>query len=103
MRIVNLTKWPVTILGHETIPASGQQAFVPTYTESCGSLDGMSVIEVLYKDAVNLPAPEEGVAYIVARVVAEMYPDRGDLYYPSGKITDASGNVVGYRALGVVR
>lgn len=47
-----------------------------------------------FGEVENLPEEEEGVGYIVSRIVAEACPQRHDLYVRSGEVRDASGRVI---------
>ncbi|MGC5388572.1 hypothetical protein ACPXCJ_29155 [Micromonospora chalcea] len=50
-------------------------------------------------DVVGLPDARPGVLLIVARPVAEAFPERDDLLYPHDTVRDADGAVVGCRSL----
>lgn len=51
----------------------------------------------------GLPAPREGVRYVVSRVTALAARDRGDLVFPFGEIRDERGRVTGARGLASFR
>ena len=58
------------------------------------------VVHMSYTGEIEgLPAPKEGTAYIVSRVLAAAV-DRSDLYFPFDEVRDARGQIVGCRALG---
>lgn len=49
-------------------------------------------------DALDLPEPEEGVAFIVSRVTAAAV-DRSDLYFPYPEIRNDEGQIIGCGSL----
>lgn len=48
---------------------------------------------------VTLPAPRDGVVYIVSRATAERTTGRTDVFYPDRPVRSVTGQVVGCRAL----
>lgn len=105
MVLTNLTAFDVTIVGGDeeiVIPASGfVAACVYKLTEVKGVND-IPVVRAMFSSVDGLPAPSDGVAYIVNRNVAKNVPDREDLFYPSDPVRNIDGEIVGYRALGVI-
>jgi hypothetical protein len=99
-RLVNLTPHPVTVAG-VTIPPTAPAARVEEIVDDIGveisTPDGhvIPVADVYPQQVVNLPPPQDGVAYIVSRAVAMACPDRDDLYVPDGRARDASGQQTG--------
>ena len=47
----------------------------------------------------GLPDPEEGVVWIVSRVVAEAAKERDDLLVTDDAVRDDQGRIIGCRAL----
>lgn len=108
MEFCNLTPHAINLIGPggegREIPPSGVTPRVPIRREDVGTIDGIPVrrtrLDVEAADPV--PPPRPGTVYIVARVVAEAHPDRGDMLFPDELIRDGKGRVVGCLALGTV-
>lgn len=47
----------------------------------------------------GLPEPEDGIVYIVSRIVAEAVPHRRDVVAPGEAVRDSAGRIVGARGL----
>lgn len=92
-----------------SIPASGQMARVAV--EDCGVSGTVEVApgvtvplhDAWYGDLENLPAPQDGVAYVVPLLTAMAAKDRPDLLVPHGQVRNVKGTIVGCRALSVCR
>ncbi|MBY6277852.1 MAG: hypothetical protein CWE10_16985 [Symbiobacterium thermophilum] len=106
MRLVNLTPHPVTlIVGDQTltIPPEPTPARCSETRTVVGSVevDGLEVpvTRVGFGQVQGLPAPREGVLYVVSRMVAEACRDRADLVIPDDLVRDAEGRIIGARSL----
>ncbi len=60
-----------------------------------GTLNGFAVKKSTYGEVQGLPEPEDGVVYVVSRMVASALPSRKDLMIPGTLIRDDKGVVVG--------
>jgi hypothetical protein len=74
--ILNLTPHPVSLADAEgnvlaTFPPSGQLARVATSTEVVGELMGRPVSRTNFGEVAGVPAPVEGVVYLVSTLVAQ--------------------------------
>lgn len=104
-RVVNLTPHAVTVVadgGSATIPPSGGVARVATTRELVGTIivDGVEipVYETSFGAVEGLPAPQQGVLYVVSGLVlAALKSERSDLLAPGELIRDGEGRVVGCR------
>ncbi len=77
---VNLTPHTVVLNNGVEYPTSGVVARVSaTYTDF--SPDGIA--EVRFGEPVGLPAPQEGILYIVSGLLKQACPDRRDLVSPA--------------------
>lgn len=100
VRLINLTPHPVTIAG-VTIEPGGPAARVEEIVDDVGgeisTPDGgiIPIADVYPQQVVDLPPPQDGVAYIVSRAVAAACPDRDDLYVPDGRARDRDGQQTG--------
>ena len=62
-------------------------------------LDNIPVKRISYGLLEGLPPREAGVALIVSKMVVDALPLRSDLYFPVLLVRNASGAVIGCRAL----
>ena len=104
MHIVNLTPHTVNIVlvtGTMSIPSTGI-ARVESKTVPCGRVNGIPVTKTTFGKVEGLPAEEDGVAYIVSRIVATaaLRENPGmDLFVPGLQVRDEAGNVIGCKSL----
>jgi hypothetical protein len=110
MVFVNLTPHDITIIreGKESlnIKASGTVARAEQRREQVGTVDGVPVNHVVYGKTIGLPAPQDGVAYIVSSLTAQAVkatePSRRDVYITDDAVRDTDGHIIGCRALAQV-
>lgn len=108
--IVNLTPhpirlyWPERVDGLDDLDAKLLEVFQPEgkparlATIELGVCDGVEMVE--FGHAHDLPPKRDGVRYIVSLVVAISLADRrSDLLVPYREVRNASGTVIGCRAL----
>lgn len=62
---------------------------------------GIPMTQQVMGAVTGLPAPQDGVRYVVSRVVADACPDRTDLRIPGPQIRGANGQPIGCRGLTV--
>ena len=107
MKFVNLTPHEINIYSGEelvkTVPASGTVARCSQREEVLGKIDGIFITKQVFGEVYGLPDQEEGVAYIVSRIVEEALPMRDDLYIPGPMVRDENGRVIGCRGLSKTR
>lgn len=108
MKFVNLTPHEINIYEGDklvkTVPASGKVARREQREEVLGKIDGITITEQFFGDVYDLlPDQEEGVAYIVSRIVAEAFMYRDDLYIPGPMVRDENGRVIGCQGLSKTR
>lgn len=84
------------------IAPSGAVARCSVTDEIVDTIDSMYITRQTFGEVVGLPEPEEGVAFIVSRMVAAAVPERHDLYIPGPLIRDAEGVVVGCSGLSIL-
>ena len=107
LRLINRTTHPVVVqVGDDAAswPASGRSARIieevsaPTTVDTDQGLVPVSLVR--YANTVDgLPGKVSGTAYLVSRVLAAAVP-RDDLYFPLDEVRDATGRIIGCRALG---
>ena len=107
MRLVNLTPHPITITVVDgvplTIPPEDEPArfeLLPT-GEVVDLGNGIEASDTRKGAIVNLPPPQEGVAYIVSRPLAMLVVARDDVFCVGESIRDEDGRVIG--CLGLYR
>ena len=103
-KIVNLTPHAVNFCvdGNVlTIPASGQLARVSVQTVPTGEvINGIPVMSSVYGNVEGLPAPQDGVVFLVSTLVAGRVTDRNDVFVPNDFVRDDQGRITGCRSLG---
>ena len=103
MFIVNLTPHPITLIrdGQENqvlLPA-GKPARVSSSLAITGTFDDMPIVQQSLGDVVDLPPTTKDTLLIVSRMVMTACPNRSDLVCPADLVRDASGNIIGCKAL----
>ena len=113
--VVNTTPHAVKLVGEEgavvrEYAPSGLTIRLRQETVSVGMLpDGTPLTRTQYGEPVlvtpegqkPLPAPEEGVWYIVSAMAKAALPGRKDLLVPAEQVRDDQGRVQGCKSLGV--
>ena len=107
MEFINLCPHKVDILREDgsvlTLQPSG---IVPRCSQTevkVTSVNGIAVTRQTYGEVYDLPDPEEGILYIVSRMVAAAMPNRSDLLIPGPVFRDPeTGNPTGCRGLSVL-
>ncbi|MFN2495172.1 MAG: hypothetical protein ABR608_04590 [Pseudonocardiaceae bacterium] len=110
--LVNLTPHPVLIKTATgvtvAIPPSGRVARCRTEPDrvlGTVQVDGHSVplvVNDVTSAVLGLPEPEEGVLFVVSRLVALAAPLRRDMVFPHDPVRDETGRTTGCRALAQV-
>lgn len=102
MVIINLTPHTITIVGQDgkilrSFPPSGNIARVSTIQKDAGTIAGVPVKLQTYGAVQGLPAPQDGVVYIVSSIVAQAADGRDDLIIPdtANAIRDDQGRIIG--------
>lgn len=101
MQIINLTPHEVNLISitTTTIPPTAPPARVSTTTTFTRMLGVARITETVFGEVENLPAPQDGVIYIVSRIVRAACPDRNDLFYPNELVRDENGRIIGCQSL----
>jgi hypothetical protein len=98
--IINCTPHAINLPGREIKP-SGQVARVSVDLVDAGQFDSVPLVHGEYGQVTDLPAPSEGVLYIVSNLVRAACPDRLDLASPARLVRDNHGRIIGCEALEV--
>lgn len=109
VRLVNRTPHPFVLYDRAgrtvllVVPPSGTVARCATRREEVGSLHvaghEVPLTRVRMGTVTGLPEPRPGVAHLVSRTVAERLPERSDLMMADDTVRDATGAIIGARAL----
>ena len=63
-----------------------------------GDINGIPLTTTSFGDVIDLPAPQDGVFFIVSRLVLSACPDRNDLLVPNDLVRDDNGNIIGAKS-----
>jgi hypothetical protein len=96
---VNLTPHEINVVdesgeGVIDIPASGEIARVETTREIAGKAGNVPVYRTVYGEITGLPAPREGIVYVVSGMVLAQ-TDRIDVMAPGELVRDDAGKPIG--------
>lgn len=105
--IKNLTPHAVTIVAADgtvdrTIPSDGV-ARAAQMMKPAGAIDGITLVDMVYGEPVDLPDPQDGMFLIVSALTAQAAKAAGrptdDLLLPADAVRDEAGRIIGCRAL----
>jgi hypothetical protein len=101
-RFVNLTPHDVTVVSGGKIKKYIRDGTVARVTETVTlafSIDDCDINDVVFGEVVGLPAPTDGVCFIVSAMVKEAVKKSGsgrnDCVSPGNLIRDEKGEVIG--------
>ncbi len=102
MSVVNLTPHEVTVVDEHarvirTWRGSSEPARVEAIRVPLSEVEGVPLLAE-ERTRARLPAPAEGVWFIVSSVVSSAHPERDDLLVPSDLVRDDKGVVTGCRS-----
>ena len=103
-QFINLTPHILNIVAADGsivyIPPDGNRvARVSSSSFIVATLMGINISQQTFGDVINLPDAEEGVIYIVSRMVKDRVPDRPDVLVPGAPVRDAEGRIIGANGL----
>lgn len=84
------------------IDPSGKVARCSQTEEVVGKIGGIPLTRQTFGAVTGLPEPEEGIWFLVSRMVAAACPERHDLLIPGPPIRDDKGIVKWCRGLSVI-
>lgn len=101
--LVNLTPHVLNIIAADgsivDIQPSGDVARVASTTTTVATLKGINVTASTWGDVTGLPPTQDGIAFIVSRMVKDRVPDRPDVLVPGVPVRDADGKIIGANGL----
>lgn len=112
MQLINLTPHPLTIIGKDgTVLVNqapdGPMARCAEDRRDVGTVTAgghsIPLRQVGFGRVTGLPAPRQGVLYVVSRATAEAATGRDDVVYPDEQVRDSDGRIIGCRALARAR
>lgn len=97
--LMNLTPHEITVItdgGNIVVPPSGTVVRVNSSKELVGVVDGINVFKTTFGDVDGLPAPKDGVTYIVSTLVlSALKGTRPDCVAPGDAVRNEKGQVIG--------
>lgn len=103
--IVNATPHAINVVNEKMeVVASFEPTIsvrVASTTQVVRSLNGIPLDTTLFGEVEGLPQYQEGVYYIVSRLVKSALPERPDLLCPGQQVRDEKGQVVGCKSLSI--
>jgi hypothetical protein len=104
VRIVNCTPHKISIQKEDgqflTVPPSGTIARVTAKNSVAERLNGFIVYNTEFGEVENLPDPQEGVIYLVSRVLLNaLQGSRSDCFSPGNLLRDENGQPIGCQGL----
>lgn len=104
--IKNLTTRDIKIITEtgEKIYWPKGHASVKTIVTQVGEFEGVKITKTSFGEIVGLPPEKEGVIYIVSQITAKAarIAGRVDCFVPTEAILNESGQVIGYKSIGIV-
>ena len=109
-KIINLTPHTVSIVDEDgtvkaTFPSEGS-ARADQIETRVGELDGIELVSMKFGATENLPAPAEGVYYIVSVITANAAKEEGrstdDIVITADPVRDDSGRIIGCKRFALV-
>lgn len=105
MKLINLTPHSLTVLRADgsavTLPPSGTVARCTVTGARVGEIGGIVLTRTSVGIVTDMPAPAEGVMYVVSLVVRTALPGRTDIASPGELVRGPDGQPVGCRGLAV--
>ena len=102
VEFVNLTPHPLNIHDDEgnlvILPSSGKVRVKANYTR-VNTIRGVDIYTCEYGQVEGLPAPKNGVLYIVSGLIKNAVPHRKDILAPGELVRNEVGQPIGCRGL----
>lgn len=64
-----------------------------------GTISGINVSRQTFGKVMGLPDAQDGIIYIVSRMVKDRVPDRPDVLVPGAPVRDSEGKIIGANGL----
>ena len=101
--IINLTPHVLNIVAADgstvDVQPSGDIARVSSTSAVVATINGINVSQQTFGNVIGLPDAQDGVVFVVSRMVKERVADRADVLVPGAPVRDAEGKIVGANGL----
>lgn len=74
---------------------NGNIARVSSISNIVDTINGININRQTFGKVMGLPDAQDGVVYIVSRMVKDRVPGRNDVVVPGASFRDAEGNTIG--------
>ena len=102
-KFINLTPHTLNIIDVNNnimdIPPSGKIARVSSISAIVATINDINVSQQTFGDVIDLPDAQDGVVFIVSRMVKDRIFNRADVLVPGAPVRDADGKIVGANGL----
>lgn len=78
---------------------NGNIARVAAISDIVDTINGINVYRQTFGKVMGLPDAQDGVIYIVSRMVKDRVPDRNDVMVPGAPVRDSEGRIIGASGL----
>lgn len=103
MKIINLTPHKVTIIKEDgTLIQELKSQGIARLTQQTiriGEINNIPLTHTIFGQVEGLPMVQDGIYYIVSRMILENCIDRKDLLVPNEVVRDINGNIIGCKSL----
>ena len=96
---INLTPHAINVVGGPTIQPSGSVARVAATSTPAGEFGGVALSRTTFGEVEGLPAPVDGVIFVVSALVRSAVPSRTDVASPGDLVRGEDGQPIGCRGL----
>lgn len=101
--LINLTPHVLNVLKSDgsthVIEPSGKTARVSAKQIVADTVDGIEIFRQEFGEVVDLPEPQEGILFVVSRMVKDRVPNRNDVLVPGVAVRDEQGRIIGANGL----
>lgn len=98
-KLINLTPHTLNVIAADDstvdIQPSGDVARVSSISIIVDNFNGINVYRQTFGKVMGLPDAQDGVIYIVSRMIKDRVPDRNDVMVPGAPVRDAEGKIIG--------
>jgi hypothetical protein len=102
-KLINLTPHTLNVIAADgstvDIQPSGDVARVSSISIIVDNFNGINVSRQSFGKVMGLPDAQDGVIYIVSRMVKDRVPDRNDVMVPGAPVRDSEGRIIGASGL----
>ena len=97
--LVNLTPHTLNLIAADgstvDVPPSGKIARVSSTSAIVATVNGINISRQTFGKVMDLPDAQDGIIYVVSRMVKDRVPDRDDVVVPGVPFRDTDGKIIG--------